>query len=198
MTTTSILGRVLAHGVATGDSGQLGALGTNVSDGAVLTQQSSDVQSVQWLSATSGSPSPTAGLVATFDLDARALVEISAAGISNGIPNQQTTSVRMWLWPGAQLTTEPGLVLEMAGLNVIILEPTPAKPVTGDTIDDGLAGDAVALTLEGAGSDPIASLFVGAVPGPPAAGEYQLIVTAFQPATSNAGGSALLLSLGAP
>jgi len=118
-------GSLLAQSVAAGDSGQLGpALGAGVSSGAVII----DSTAVNWLSVTDGSPSPTAGFLATFELDTPALIEISAAGQPTGIPNQHTTSVRMWIWPGAQLTTEPGLILELPGLNVEILVPNPAQP----------------------------------------------------------------------
>ena len=118
-------GVVLAQSSAAGDSGQLGpTLAPGVSTGVVMTAPLTP----NWLSATAGSPSPTAGFLASFDLAAPALIEISAAGTPNGTANQHRTSATMWIWPGAQLTTEPGLVLELPGLNVQILEPNPATP----------------------------------------------------------------------
>ena len=119
-------GELLAQSVASGDSGQIGTdFSSSASTNVIVSGLTS---TVNWLSATSGSPSPTAGFLATFDLDQPAMIEIAAAGITNGIPNQATTSARMWIWPGAQLTQEPGVILEMAGLNVEILEPNPAQP----------------------------------------------------------------------
>lgn len=219
-------GQPLAQSVAAGDSGQLGtALVPNVSTGVVL----SSPQTPNWLSSTAGTPSPTAGFLATFDLDAPALLEIAAAGMPNGIPNQHTTSVRMWIWPGAQLTTEPGLVLELPGLNVQILEPNPAQPApSGQNIaltawvtmmrgckiadggawpanefdvnawlvaPDGTIASSCVMTIQTNDGTEVPSVFTGSLPWPPAAGDYQLIVGAVQAATSNAGGSALVLSL---
>jgi len=220
-------GRLLAQSVAAGDSGQLGTtLVPNVSTGVVLSSPTTP----NWLAPTSGTPSPTAGFLATFDLDAPALIEISAAGTPNGIPNQHTTSVRMWIWPGAQLTTEPGLVLELPGLNVQILTPNPAQPppvsstsiavtawvtmMCGCKIIDGGAwptgefdvnayliapGGTIAsscvMAIQTNDGKQVASVFTGSLPYPATSGEYQLIVGAVQPATSNAGGSALVLTL---
>src|SRR5882724_1547015 len=123
-------GRLLAQSIAAGDSGQLGpTLGPNVSSGVVLTKPLTP----NWLSATSGTPSPTAGFLATFDLEMPALIEISATSTPNGIPNQHMTTTRMWIYPGAQLTTEPGLILEVPGLNILILAPSPAEPPPKET-----------------------------------------------------------------
>jgi len=128
-------GQLLAQSVGAGDSGQLGTtLVPNASTGVVF----SAPETPNWLAATAGSPSPTAGFLATFDLDAPALIEIAAAAMPNGVPSQQTTSARMWIWPGAQLVTEPGFVLEMAGLHVELLEPNPAQPPA--------AGQPIAIT----------------------------------------------------
>ena len=117
-------GALLAQSVAAGDSGQLGTTFSSSASTNVVVSGST----VNWLSPTSGSPSPTAGFLATFDLEQPAMIEITAAGMTNGVPNQSTTSARMWIEPGAQLTQEPGVILEMAGLNVEILEPNPAQP----------------------------------------------------------------------
>jgi hypothetical protein len=125
-------GELLAQSVAAGDSGQLGTtFSSDASTNVVLSGST-----VNWLAPTAGTPSPTAGFLATFDLEQPAIIEISAAGITNGVPNQNTTSARIWIWPGAQLTAEPGFILEMAGLNVEILEPNPAQPpAAGDPVN---------------------------------------------------------------
>ena len=221
-------GVVLAQSSASGDSGQLGpTLAPGVSTGVVMTAPLTP----NWLSATPGSPSPTAGFLASFDLAAPTLIEISAAGTPNGTANQHRTSATMWIWPGAQLTTEPGLVLELPGLNVQILEPNPATPpppnsttitvnawvtmMCGCKIVDGgawptsefqvnawlvgpngMASLASALTIKkDANGSEIPSVFTGTLIYPETSGEYQLIVAAIQPATSNGGGSALVLTL---
>jgi len=219
-------GQLLAQSVAAGDSGQLGtALMPSVSTGVVLSSPTTP----NWLAPTAGTPSPTAGFLGTFDLDAPALIEISAAGTPNGVPNQHTTSVRMWIWPGAQLTTEPGLVLELPGLNVQILEPNPAQlPPSGQSIavtawvtmmcgckiidggawptgefavnaylvaPGGTIASSCAMTIQTNDGKQVASVFTGSLPYPATTGEYQLIVGAVQAATSNAGGSGLVLSL---
>jgi hypothetical protein len=219
-------GNLLAQSVAAGDSGQLGpTLGAGVSSGAVII----DSTTVNWLSVTDGSPSPTAGFLATFELDRPALIEISAAGQPTGVPTQHTTSVQMWIWPGAQLTTEPGLILELPGLNVEILEPNPAQPpppgasisvrawvtmMCGCKIEDGkpwptgefevnawlvapdgtIASTAL-LAIEVVNHQQVPSVFTGALPYPEISGDYQLVVSAIQPALSNTGGSGLLVSL---
>ncbi|HEV7239486.1 MAG TPA: hypothetical protein VGQ36_09620 [Thermoanaerobaculia bacterium] len=220
-------GRILAQSTAAGDSGQLGTtLTPGVSTGVVL----SAPLTPNWLSATQGTPSPTAGFLAMFDLDAPTLIEVSAAGTPNGVANQHRTSVTMWIWPGAQLTTEPGLVLELPGLNVQLLSPNPSAPppkgatitvtawvtmMCGCKIADGgawptsefqvnawLVGPNGMVTLastlaieKNASGQEIPSVFTGTLPYPETSGAYQLVVAAIQPATSNAGGSALVLSL---
>lgn len=135
-------GAVLAQSIAAGDSGVIGSeLLPGSSSDVVFTQTVSATgltTTTNWLSPTAGSPSPTAGFLATFELNRPSIIEISAAGMSNGVPNQYTTSVRMWLWPGAQLTTEPGIVLEMAGMHVQVLEPNPMSPA--------VAGQPIAVT----------------------------------------------------
>jgi hypothetical protein len=57
----------------------------------------------------------TAGVVATFILDCPSLLEFRAT-TTNGI----TTSTMMWVVPGMQLTTEPGLLLSVPGLLVSV------------------------------------------------------------------------------
>lgn len=220
-------GELLAQSVAAGDSGQIGGSGAtpppvNPSNGVVLTEPLTPT----WIWPTPGDPSPTAGFLANFDLEAPALVEIAAAGISNGISDQYVTSVRMWLWPGAQLTTEPGLVLEMPGLAVRILAPGPLQPapfkapipveawvtmMCGCEIGkpawpasqfevnawlvkpDGTATPPTPLWLKR--STP--SVFAGVLGAVSTPGSYQLVVSALQPSASNAGGAAMVFTVGA-
>lgn len=228
-------GQVLASSAATGDSGQLGTtLLPNSSTGVVLSEvitPLSETLTPNWLQATAGTPSPTAGFLATFDLDAATLVEVSAAAMAGGVASQYATSVRMWIWPGAQLTTEPGLVLEIPGLNVQLLEPNPAAPpasgapiavmawvtmMCGCKIGDAQGGawptnefqinawlvasngtvvSTVPLSIKTTNGQQVPSVFTGSLPYPDATGEYQLVVGAVQPSTSNIGGAALVVSL---
>src|ERR1043166_656080 len=77
-------GELLAQSVAAGDSGQLStSLSATASTNTIVYGTT-----VNWLAPTSGSPSPTAGFLATFDLEQPTIIEISAAGMTNGVPNQ--------------------------------------------------------------------------------------------------------------
>jgi hypothetical protein len=61
---------------------------------------------------------------------------------------------------------------------------------------NGMTGLASALTIEkDTNGNDVPSIFTGTLSYPETSGEYQLIVAAVQPATSNAGGSALVLTL---
>lgn len=220
-----VSGRLLAQGIAAGDSGQLcDAYAPGASLATIVTppQPPHTPRLIQWLSPTppvSSMPqappatrSPTAGLLATFDLAAPTPVRISATGLTDGAPNQHRTSARMWLWPGAQLTAEPGLVLEMPGLAVDLLAPAvgqaPTSPLTIQAWVTMMCGCKISPTLSWlpgeftvtasvvplAGGAPIetpltfqtTSVF-GATVDLPAPGEYRLIVRALQPATANSG-----------
>jgi len=129
----AVTGALLAQGVATGDSGNLGAsYSAGASFDTVVTFPPAPATPiVQFLAP----DSTTASFVATFDLDAPALVEISAAAMTNGIPNEHAISTRLWLWPGASLTQEPGLVLTLPGLNVEFITPGPSDKPSGTSLD---------------------------------------------------------------
>lgn len=122
-------GAILAQGVATGDSGTLGNFGPGATLETIVTPTMA-APIVQWLSP----DATTASYTATFDLEAPALVEISAAAMTNGIPNEHVTSSRVWLWPGLQLTQQPGFVLSLPGLAVQILTPDAATKPSGTSL----------------------------------------------------------------
>lgn len=216
-----LTGDVIAQGVAEGDSGVLTTSATPPAGATVSTVITGDA--FQWLSPTPGSPSPTAGFIAAFDLDQPQLVEVSAAALTNGVPNDHVTSARVWLPPSAQLISEPGLVLVMPGLNVQILTPNPAQPATNplsvtawvtmmcgckisDTTDwppGEFTVTATVLTLDGEGvaNETLAlqetSVFgtTTAMTLPSGAGNYQLVVTAVQESTSNSGSASMYFAV---
>lgn len=119
-------GKILAHGVATGGSGvqpPITQFRPGDSRDAILVPPH---DTIYWLSPIT--TPPTAGFLATLDLDRPRLVEISACGLTNGLPNEHVVSIQTWLVPGAHLDEEPGVVLIMPGLNVQILAPTIPSP----------------------------------------------------------------------
>jgi hypothetical protein len=222
-------GALLAQGVAAGDSGNLAAGYTpGASFDTVVTFPPAPAPPIeQYLALTPGS---TAGFTATFDLDAPAVVEISAAAMTNGIANEHVVSTRIWLWPGANLAQEPGLVLSLPGLNVELITPGPSDKPSGNSLDvsawvtmmcgceigafpplstEGpwewppqefevrallfdqnggcVAMQSLALTATSVFSGTIANLQPG---------EYQLVVTALQPAGANTGLASRWLTLG--
>jgi len=210
-------GNVLAQGLAEGDSGQLvtsAAPPAGATTGAIVTGST-----FQWLVPTAGSPSPTAGLQADFDLDQPMLVEISAETLAHGATNGHRVAARTWLVPGVDVVAEPGLVLTMPGLNVQLLAPSVLEPacsplqvkawvtmmcgckisdstdwppgeftVTAMAIDaDGNCAASQAMTLQQT------SVFGAELTLPP--GDYQLVVTAVQGATSNQGSASMYISV---
>ena len=68
---------------------------------------------------TTGKKTDAAGVVATFSLDKPALLEFRATALYN-TPNPVTTSSMMWVVPGDNLLEEPGVLLTMPGLNVVL------------------------------------------------------------------------------
>ncbi len=65
----------------------------------------------------------TAGVVATFPLAAPALLEFRATALYD-TSDPVIASAMMWVIPGMQLTSEPGLLLSMPGLVVSLAQPT--------------------------------------------------------------------------
>jgi hypothetical protein len=61
----------------------------------------------------------TAGVIATFPLAAPALLEFRATVLYESV-NAVTTSTMMWVYPGLNLTCEPGVVLTIPGLAVSV------------------------------------------------------------------------------
>jgi len=213
-------GEVLAQGVASGDSG---VLTTNTAPSAPPAGATTNTvitgTSFQWLSADSG----TAGFQTTLDLDVPLLVDISAAALINGAPSSEhVTSARMWLTPGVDLTTEPGLVLVMPGLNVQFLTPNPVQPASSPlsitvwvtmmcgckistTTDWPPSEFTVVLNVLDLSGNSVAqqpldlqqtSVYYNQQPiDLPANAGYQLIVTAVQASTSNCGSASTYISL---
>ena len=112
-------GTCLFEAVAKGDSGTVDpktgdpfppAASRNVI--AVLGGPPGPPRGAYWLTSDSG----TAGVLATFALDEPTLLEFRASAFSDTV----TTSAMMWVIPGMQLTSEPGLVLEIPGLHVLV------------------------------------------------------------------------------
>jgi hypothetical protein len=124
-----VSGEILAQRIATGGSGDLSTTFTPGATRETIVTPGPAGDTVNWLSAPAGQP--TAGLLATLDLNRPTLVEFSATALSNGIPNGHVTRQQMWLTPGAHLDQEPGVVLVIPGLNVQILAPDVASPPTG-------------------------------------------------------------------
>jgi hypothetical protein len=205
-------GRILARGVATGGSGDQPT--TSFSPGTSRDVILAPGNVVYWLSPVT--TPPTAGFLATVDLERPTLVEISACGLTNGLSNEHTVSVQTWLVPGADLTEEPGVVLIMPGLNVQILAPTipspPAAPsftvtawvtmMCGCKISNASGSlwqpseFAVNATLSDVGGGIICDkpMTLSATPSMytaemqlPSNGEYKLVVTAVQASEGNVG-----------
>ncbi len=221
-------GALLAQGIATGDSG---TLQTSYAPGAsfetVITFPLAPAAPIeQYLIPT---PGTTASFVAKFDLDTPAVVEISAAAMTNGIANEHVVSTRIWLWPGADLLQEPGLVFSLPGLNVELITPGPPDKPSGTSLDVSawvtmMCGCEIgafppntpkepwewppqefevrALLLDPNGSCvametlelTATSVFSGSIANLQP-GEYQLVVTALQPAGANTGLASRWLTL---
>lgn len=212
-------GMVLAQGVAEGGSGTLtGGFAASATRQQVVTPMWG-TQVPLWLSATPGQP--TAGLTATLDLDAPALVQFTADALTNGTPNGHAVTQTMWIIPGADLTAEPGVVLVIPGLIVNILSVAitaghPSLMVTawvtmmcGCKIDPTLPwlpGEfVVTATLADMDGNVVAqaplvfqttSTFGTAQPlTAPRGGSYNLTVSAVQASEANAGSASQFVAL---
>ena len=113
-----------------GDSGVVDAqTGTPIPQGAsrnaIVVQPSSagPPEGAYWLQPDDA----TAGVVATFPLDAPALLEFRATALWT-TDTPVTTSTQMWVVPGLQLTAEPGVVLTIPGLHATV------AATVGDTV----------------------------------------------------------------
>lgn len=119
-----LTGRLLASGVTGGDSGQLIAADkatvaeiAAASKSVIVTPGKSPA--VNWLVA----EPTTSRFVADLDLDRPTLLEIAAFGPLGGLQSAQRTMVHAWVAPGEPPPAEPGLVLELPGLLVQVLQP---------------------------------------------------------------------------
>lgn len=219
-----VTGELLAQGLAIGGSGQLLPSFTPEATREVIVTPHPAPQGpqIQWLSATPPSQ-PTAGFSVTLDLHGPLLAEISAAALTNGVPNGHVVREQMWLTPGARLDREPGVVLVMPGLNVQILSPSLAAPATtalsvkawvtmmcgckidntGTWLDDEFEVNA---SIHDAGGELIArtpleltATSVFSSPQPvtlPGSGDYSIVVTAVQSAEGNVGSASAFFSVG--
>jgi hypothetical protein len=217
----AVSGELLAQRLATGGSGTLSTTYTPEATGnAIVTPGGAESRTVQWLSAPHDSG--TAGLLATLNLHAPMLVEFSAQALTSGIPNGHTATQRMWLTPGVHLDHEPGVVLLVPGLSVQILTPTVASPPTtplnvtawvammcGCKIDPSLpwipSEFHVHARVREIGGDFVdevplvfrsTSTFVNGRPIelPRGTGNYELSVSAVQPAAGNVGSASVFFS----
>ena len=92
---------------------------------AVQPMSSGPPQGAYWLLP---SGSATAGVVATFPLVDPALLEFRATALYD-TSNPVTTSTMMWVYPGMQLTSEPGLLLSIPGLSVSVASSISGRAV---------------------------------------------------------------------
>ncbi|HEV7765058.1 MAG TPA: hypothetical protein VGQ76_08665 [Thermoanaerobaculia bacterium] len=72
-----------------------------------------------WLMPDTESEGPTAGVIASLSLTKPTLLEFRATALTD-TKNPVTTSAMMWVYPGQNLTSEPGVLLSMPGLAVSV------------------------------------------------------------------------------
>ncbi|MDP9191337.1 MAG: hypothetical protein M3P06_06515 [Acidobacteriota bacterium] len=72
-----------------------------------------------WLLPDDGGEGPTAGIVAKLILTKPALLEFRARALAN-TAHPVTTSAMMWMYPGQNLLSEPGVLLSVPGLAVAV------------------------------------------------------------------------------
>jgi hypothetical protein len=205
-------GEVLAQGTGEGQSGQLtGSFLPTATRQALVTPQW-NTETRLWLSAQPGVP--TAGFTATLALDAPTRVEFVAEALADGVPNGYTATQAMTLLPGVDLSAEPGIVLVIPGLRVMVADTAVADGgaavvVTGQVtmmcgcpIDTSLpwvpAAFLVTASVKEKGG-PFAlenvqldfqskNTFANSKPfSLPRPGDYDVVVTAVQPAEGNVG-----------
>ena len=205
-------GEVLAQGTGQGQSGQLtGSFLPAATRQALVTPQF-NTNSQLWLSAQPGQA--TAGFTATLPLDAPTRVEFVAEALADGVPNGYTASQTMTLLPGADLSAEPGVVLVIPGLRVKVTDTKvsndgasvvvtaqvtmmcgcpidPALPwvPTAFVVSASVRERAGPFTLENVQLDfQMRNTFANTQPfSLPRPGEYDVVVTAVQPAEGNMG-----------
>jgi hypothetical protein len=114
--TDAVTGEVLATGPIDGDSGDTTAL----MDEARTRSQPLPITT------TSGS----ATLAVPIDEPRRVVVHASGPRLGDG--SVATASTSVWMVPGVDLGGEEGVVLEVYGLAVSFLEPTPHEVITAD------------------------------------------------------------------
>lgn len=156
----------------------------------------------------------TASYTATLDLSAPRKVRVTATGPMGEEASANTVTATRWLFPGRDLTGTADWVLEMPGLMVRIPDPgplgraSPDSPVPvravvqmmcGCPLTPGGLWDAdgfeirAALLKNGRVVDEQTMAYAGepsefeAALSPAAGGDYEIRVTAYQPATGNAG-----------
>jgi len=213
-------GEVLAQGIASGGSGNLLAnFVPSATRNPVVTTQTTGAQSLLWLSAMPPTIPPAAGFLATLDLDAPALVEFTAEGLTNNESNGHSVTETMWVTPGADLTAEPGMVLVIPGLIVKNVETSVTgtsltvtawvSMMCGCKIDPTLpwlpTEFFVTATVTGASGAQVAQATLAfqttstfgtsapiTLPGP---GTYTVAVEAVQPAEANVGSASISVTV---
>lgn len=119
---TAIFGPVLAQGGSgTVDTDGNGPIPANASPDAIVVTSGKPgpPAGAYWLTPDDSGEGPTAGVVAKLSLTKPALLEFRAVALFN-TPNPVTSSAMMWVYPGQDLTAEPGVLLTMPGLAVSV------------------------------------------------------------------------------
>lgn len=214
-------GNELAQGIAAGGSGNLSpSFSAGASREVIVTTQLTGAQNLTWLSALPVTTPPAAGLLVSLNLAAPTLVEFTAQSLTNGQPNGHYITETMWLTPGANLTSEPGLVLVIPGLLVNVLSFSPGKSSVGVTawvtmmcgckIDPTLPWLPTEFTVTATVLDRNGRVVVQPqqlgfqststfgttqplqLPGP---GSYTMVINAVQPLEANAGSASAAFSV---
>ncbi len=119
-------GELLGGGLARGtSSGELTATyAPSASQNAVITPASTlGPQMINWLvAAPSGAP-PASSLTLDLPIVQPTLLAVTAYGPVGGLQSVQRVTTTTWMVPGSPITQGPGLVVEMPGLLVQVLQP---------------------------------------------------------------------------